>query len=528
MSDHTNHAEHPSTEKPARRLSALRLVVALVTTGALVVGGVIGYQWWMLSAKAGSAEPWFAGYADVTATPTFDFESPATKAGRDVLLSFIVSAPDGPCTPTWGTAFTLDAASASLDLDRKIARLEQQGGGIAVSFGGQLNDELATSCTDVDKLAAAYANVIDRYHISTVDLDVEGANLSDRAAGQRRADAIKKLQLDRRSSGKSLAVWLTLPVSPSGLTGDGQAAVSEMLTTGVDLAGVNAMTMDYGSSRADGQSMLDATTGALTATQRQLKILYSRAGTQLSDATVWSKLGATPMIGQNDVPGEVFSLDAATGLNKFVLGHGIGRVSLWSLNRDITCGPNYVDVKRVSDACSGVSQGDRKFADLLADGMAGRLSLAAEIVTTAEAIDPKASVDDPASSPYPIWSKASSYLEGTKVVWHRNVYAAKWWTRGDLPDNPVLNAWETPWSLIGPVLPGEKPLKVPTLPAGTYPAWSGEAVYEKGARVLDAGVPFEAKWWNQRESPDAASANPDSSPWAPLTAEQIKEVEAGK
>ena len=174
-----------------------------------------------------------------------------------------------------------------------------------------MNDELAASCTDVDKLAAAYANVIDRYHISTVDLDVEGANLSDRAAGQRRADAIKKLQLDRRASGKSLAVWLTLPVSPSGLTGDGQAAVSEMLTTGVDLAGVNAMTMDYGSSRADGQSMLDATTGALTATQRQLKILYSRAGTQLSDATVWSKLGATPMIGQNDVPGEVFSLEIA-------------------------------------------------------------------------------------------------------------------------------------------------------------------------------------------------------------------------
>jgi len=46
--------------------------------------------------------------------------------------------------------------------------------------------------------------------------------------------------------------------------------------------------------------------------------------------------------------------------------------------------------------------------------------------------------------------------------------------------------------------------------------------------VLDAGVPFEAKWWNQRESPEAASANPDSSPWVALTEEQIKKVEAGK
>jgi chitinase len=324
------------------------------------------------SAMSGSAQPWFAGYVDVTATPIFEFASPSTRAGRDVLLSFIVSAPDGACTPTWGSGITLDKASASLDLDRKVARLEQQGGGVAVSFGGVVNHELATTCTDVDKLAAAYASVIDRYHVSTIDLDLEGANVSDRAAGQRRADALKKLQLDRRASGKALAIWLTLEVSPNGLTDDGQATVGAMLRTGVDLAGVNAMTMDYGSSRADGQSMLQATTVSLTATQLELKVLYRRAGTELSSAKVWSKIGATPMIGQNDVPGEIFGLDAAKGLNLFVLSHGIGRVSMWSLNRDLTCS-NYVDVKHASDACSGVSQGNRKFADVLAAGMAGRL-----------------------------------------------------------------------------------------------------------------------------------------------------------
>lgn len=94
----------------------------------------------------------------------FEFESPATTAGRDVLLSFLVSAPSDSCTPTWGTAYTLDEASTSLDLDRRITRLQKQGGGIAVSFGGHLNDELATTCTDVAKLTAAYADVIDRYN----------------------------------------------------------------------------------------------------------------------------------------------------------------------------------------------------------------------------------------------------------------------------------------------------------------------------------------------------------------------------
>jgi chitinase len=83
------------------------------------------------------------------------------------------------------------------------------------------------------------------------------------------------------------------------------------------------------------------------------------------------------MIGQNDVPGEVFSLNSAEGLNEFVLSHSVGRVSMWSLNRDQTCGPNYVDVRHASDACSGVSQGNQRFADLLASGFTGRLSLAA-------------------------------------------------------------------------------------------------------------------------------------------------------
>ncbi|GAB3045751.1 glycosyl hydrolase family 18 protein [Parafrigoribacterium mesophilum] len=511
--------------EPPRRLSLLRVFIAVAAVCALTAGGTAGFQWWSSSTAAHASEPWFAGYADVTATPTFAFEAPATPAGRDVVLSFIVSSKDDACTPSWGTAFTLDEASVGLDLDRKIARLEQQGGAIAVSFGGQLNDELATGCTDDGRLLAAYSDVIDRYDVATIDLDIEGANLNDRAAGVRRAKAIQKLQSDRRAAGKPLAVWLTLPVAPTGLTEAGQVAVADLLTAGVDLAGVNAMVMNYGAATKPDHGLLKATTEALTSTQRQLGVLYDRAGTTLSDETLWSKVGATPMIGQNDVPAEVFGLDAATALNAFARDHGLGRVSMWSLNRDITCGPNYVDLTRVSDACSGVNQGERRFASLLAADLHGRMAPAAAKVTSAETVAPREIVDDPATSPYPVWAAESSYLEGTKVVWHRNVYVAKWWTRGDLPDNPVLNAWETPWSLIGPVLPGERPIKVPTLPPGTYPEWTGTAVYEKGVRVLQDGIPFEAKWWNQAESPEAASANPDSSPWAPLTADQIRQVD---
>lgn len=510
--------------QPRRRLSVVRVFLGVVLTVALSTGGYLGLQWWGSAQAAEAYDPWFAGYVDVTATPTYDFEASADIAGSDVVLSFIVAAADDPCVPTWGTHYTLEEASDELDLDRRLARVKQLDGQVVVSFGGLLNTELGTGCTDKKALIAAYASVLDRYDVTTIDLDLEGENLTDTAAGTRRAAAIAELQADRRADGDDLAVWLTLPVAPFGLTEDGTDAVSVMLDAGVDLAGVNLMTMDYGSSKDDDETMAEASIRAATSAHRQIGALYSRAGTELTAGTLWSKIGLTPMAGQNDVPGEVFGLDDATALNTFALEQGIGRMSLWSLNRDTTCGSNYVDLKRVSDSCSGIDQGDEKFVDLLGEGFTGRPVTAAASVTTDESASIESVEDDPATSPYPIWAEESSYLEGAKVVWHRNVYQAKWWTSGDLPDNPVLNEWETAWVLIGPVLPGETPIPQPTLPAGTYPDWAGTEVYEKGTLILFNGIPYQSKWWNQGESPDAAAANPDGSPWAALPNDEVQKL----
>jgi len=507
-----------------KRLSKARVTIALSVIGAIAVGGAFSYNAWTDAEASPAQAPWFAGYVDATATPTFEFESPTSEAGRDVVLSFIVADKTDGCEPTWGTAYSLDEASVSLDLDRRIARLRQAGGEVAISFGGLTNDELATSCKNVDDLAAAYSTVLDRYDVATIDLDIEGDDLADTAAGQRRATAIAELQSSRRAAGDDLEVWLTLPAATFGMTEDGTDFVAQMLKAGVDIAGLNVMTMNFGDSMDAGESMADAAIRSLTASHSQLSTLYSRADIELSDATVWGKLGATPMIGQNDNKGEILSLADAKKLNTFSVEHKLGRMSMWSLNRDATCGPNYVDLERVSDSCSGIDQGDTKFADVLASGFSGRIAENLGNVTTSEPVDPADIVDDPATSPYPVWAEDSSYLKGTKIVWHQNVYQAKWWTKGELPDNPVLNAWETPWLLIGPVLPGETPIEQPTLPDGTYPDWTGTAIFEKGARVLFDGVPFEAKWWTQGDSPEAASSDPDSSPWVPLTLDQIAQV----
>lgn len=512
-----------------RRLSPWRVLLAIFIVAGLSTGGYFGLKEWKAAQPETSRDPWFASYVDVTATPAFPFEQMGSTPHRDAMLSFIVSLPSKPCTPSWGGAYTMDQASASLDLDRRIARLKQQGGSIAVSFGGLKNDELAVKCKEPRALMAAYRSVVKRYDINTIDLDLELSGLTDKAATERRATAIAQLQAERRSQGKSLAVWLTLPVAPQGLTEDGTNAVATLLASKVDLAGVNVMTMDYGDSLEKGKSMLEGSKSALTNTHRQLGILYKQAGIHLNEATIWSKIGATPMIGQNDVADEVFSPEDAEGLNEFALSKGISRMSMWSANRDITCGGNYVDTTIVSDSCSGIEQKKHEFALTLGKDFKGSLAKSAALITKEDKpVSTGQKADDPKTSPYQIWSEDGAYLEDTKVVWRRNVYEAKWWTQGDMPDNPVLQTWETPWQLIGPVLPGEKPIPQATLPAGTYPEWSGTATYDTGARILFKGVPYQAKWWNKEESPAAASSNANTSPWTPLTQEQINKIQASE
>lgn len=531
MSDQTLVIVPNTYVAPVRRLGFWRVSLAAIIVLVLTAGGWGGWQYFNATRAVASYDPWFASYVDVTATPSVAFESPTKATRKNVVLSFIVAAKNDACTPTWGAAYTLDEASESLDLDRRIARLKQLGGDATISFGGAINDELSTGCTDAAKLVAAYTSVLDRYQISHLDLDIEAAGLADVAGGLRRATAIKTVQDASARAGKPLSVWITLPVAPAGLTEQGKTAVAQLLAAGVVLSGVNVMTMDYGESKAASASMADASIAALTATHAQLTALNSAAGNKLTAADIWSRIGATPMIGQNDVAGEVFGLADARKLNAFAQEKQLGRMSLWSLNRDRSCSPNYVDVKQVSDSCSGVAQGDQSFTDILGDKFSAAPDVAPPpfgsiVVPSAKPSNAAFSPieDNPLTSPYPIWSIDAIYPKDTKIVQHGNVYETKWWSSGDIPDNAALQAFETPWQLIGPVLATDTPQVQIALPIGTFVNWSPTAIYQATNRVLLDGVPYQAKWWNQAASPSATAMNSDTGPWRLLTAAEVTAV----
>lgn len=505
--------------RPARtRVSLLRVGIVLVCVVAVAWTGFRSFAA-ALSRPATPGPSTFAAYVDVTATPTFSFGTPAGPAQSNVILSFIVADPTSGCTPLWGGAYTLDTAASDLELDRRISQLRSTGGVVRVSFGGQRGSELATACTDPVALRNAYQSVVDRYALTSIDLDIEGASLADAAAGARRADAVKSVQDHVRAAGRHLAVWLTLPVSPSGLTADGVAAVDQMLASGVDVAGVNGMTMDFGTAITPSTPMSEAVLQASTALHAQVKTAYARAGANLDDAHTWAKVGITPMIGQNDVEGEVFTLDDAATVNTFARSHGVGQVSMWSLNRDATCGsplPKVLTV--VQTTCSGVDQGSHSFADVLATDLpyastvtVSPLASAVPTASSTPATSAADQTDDPAHSPFPIWDPLGAYPGGTKTVWHHNVYQARYWTSGFAPDTPVATATDSPWTLVGPVLPGDTPAPLPTLPAGSYPQWNATEAYVAGTRVQVGLVPYEAKWWTQGQLP--GKTVPGGSPW---------------
>jgi chitinase len=497
-------------DEPKPQLSIIRVAIALLLACGLIAGTAAFVDHKLNAPTTGHlGVTWFAPYVDTTLTPATQFQDPGDNPARQVVLGFVVAAPKSTCTPSWGGYYDLDQAAQSLNLDSRVAEVRSQGGNVIISFGGLDNSELATTCTNEAALEAAYSEVISRYQATTVDFDIEGAAVDNIASIKRRADALAALQKLARDKGKTLNVWLTVPETTTGLQPDALSLIESTLSAGVQVAGVNVMAMDFGTVETD---MGATVTRSLTATHGQLESVYRRFGLGANPATAWNRMGVTVMIGQNDTPGENFSLADARTLSAFVSAHHIRRVSMWSLNRDSQCGSAFAVVGVHSNSCSGTTQASLAFSKAFA-GFSGAVTAAtgSETVTTVAPV-----ADNPATSPFPIWQPNRPYVTGYRVVREGEIYQAKWFTQGNDPAAQVQYAYQTPWQLIGPVLPGDHAPTTTTLPAGTYPAWSPTAVYQQGQKVLYQGEPYQAKYYNKATSPGQENADPDTSPWAPL------------
>nr|WP_202121179.1 chitinase [Streptomyces sp. BA2] len=312
-----------------RTVSTKSKVIGGIVAAGLVGGGAFLFSGTALATKApaektpakAAAQAKFAPFVDTSLAPAYDLVDTATKTGvKEFTLAFITSG--GSCEPLWGGTTGLDDDKVA----SQIGDLRAKGGDVRVSFGGAAGSELGLKCGSADELAKAYGKVIDKYKLTKVDFDIEGAALPDTAANTRRAQAIAQLQKEH----EGLDVSFTLPVMPEGLTQPGVDLVADAKKNGVKVSAVNIMAMDYGPSYSGdmGKYAIDAA----TATQKQIK-----GALDLSDEAAWKAVAVTPMIGVNDVTTEIFKVDDATELVKFAEEKGLGWLAMWSSTRDKAC-----------------------------------------------------------------------------------------------------------------------------------------------------------------------------------------------
>ncbi|HXF10828.1 MAG TPA: RICIN domain-containing protein [Desulfuromonadaceae bacterium] len=273
----------------------------------------------------------FMPYVDTSLWPTFSLTNCNKITGQKYfMLAFVLSGSGNQ--PMWNGVTPMSDHFMLTD----IQGLRAKGGDVAVSFGGAAGTPIDSTITDVNALVSAYSQVIDTYSLTWIDFDIEGFWIADSASVSRRNQAAAKLQ----AKYPGLRISYTLPVLQSGLTQDGINVVNGAKAAGVKIYCVNVMAMDYGGAVSD---MAGAATSAASATRSQTGL----------------NIGITPMIGQNDAQGEIFTLANARTVLSFANGASyVNTLAFWSAGRDNGGCPGQTSA---SATCSGVSQTNFQF-----------------------------------------------------------------------------------------------------------------------------------------------------------------------
>lgn len=287
---------------------------------------------------------YFAPYADVTIGASLQSVTQSTGQ-KFYTLAFITGS---GCNAEWAGTIPLNQTSTFLPhLDSDISFIRGQGGDVIISFGGAAGIELAQACSDASSLQAQYQAVVTQYHATHLDFDIEGGEQGDATTYDRRNIALAALQ--RANPG--LTISFTLPSATTGLLSDSLGLLNNAVSHGVNFNIVNLMTMDYGSPDSQmGQEAINAANGLHSELQ---SIFPSRSSNAL-----WSMEGITPMIGQNDSPGEIFSMSNASQVLSFAESQGVGAMAFWEVPRD---NGGCAGSTTASDTCSGLSQSTNAF-----------------------------------------------------------------------------------------------------------------------------------------------------------------------
>ena len=247
-------------------------------------------------------------------------------------LAFLETLSKTSCTLAWNGRRSDRVTNGRYLPD--LASLRALGGDVIVSFGGwsadQRGREIADSCKNVNAIAAAYEDVISRYDVTRLDMDLEGRSLRRTAGIDRRNKALELVEKWAAQQRRPFEVSYTLPTSPSGLRRPALAVLQNAIDNGTRVDVVNIMAFDYydGVTTDMGAAAINAADGLLA----QLGALYpGKSMTQLG-----AMVGITLMPGVDDTPRktEKTTVADAQQVLDYATANGFNTVSIWSIQRD--------------------------------------------------------------------------------------------------------------------------------------------------------------------------------------------------
>lgn len=302
---------------------------------SLVFGLVVCFA---IPARADWPARIFAPYVYLGADDGFELTRCDDACGQKFYtLAFIIQGKEG--APAWDGRIGLEKHLYA----RQIDAIRRRGGDVIVSFGGAGGTEMALAEKDIDALADDYQRVIDAYHLTWLEFDIEGDALRNTQANQRRNAALAKLQA--RNPG--LLFTYTLPVDPNGISKDAQAILIDARAKGVKIKSANLMTMDFAAHFSKGRTMADVSIASAIRAHEQCRAI---------DPSI--QIGLCPMIGQNDETSEVFTVDDARTLRDWASAQPwVCSLTFWCSNRDNAAG-------RGQNTSSGIAQRAWEFTNV--------------------------------------------------------------------------------------------------------------------------------------------------------------------
>jgi hypothetical protein len=413
----------------------LKRSLALSVSAILGAGGVTAALAVGLASSATAATPsWpahvFAPYVDTGLSNTTLTSVASSYGTKFFTLAFV----DGS-----GCQWNMPNSSG---WQSQISSLRSAGGDVSISFGGYTSDtdatDLGSACSSPSAMATQVENVVTTFGATHLDFDIESNELTDSADYTRTAQALAQVRSWASSQGESLTISYTIPVLSSGLTSPGISVLDAAVSNGFKPDIVNIMTMDYGSS---GTEMGTAANQALDASAGQVASVFG-----ISTSAAYAMLGNTPMIGQNDSSGEIFTLADASTVESHAAAEGIAELSFWSEGRDNGGCPGQTSA---SSTCSGLSQNSGAFTQAFqaftggaSTGGGGGTTPTPTPTTASPSPTPTTGGGGGSGSCASAWNSTTAYTSGNEVSYNGADWTANQWNYNEVPGG-ASGAWNS-------------------------------------------------------------------------------------